>query len=80
MELSKEETAFIDFYKNYSNNIKNETLSNLDRKWTQNGTKEKNWVNIYQKLPVNPSIESILFIKFDESTVLNELDTLVSKL
>ncbi len=72
MELTEEEKKIIDFYKNYSKNIHKETISPLE--------KEQIWVRIYQKLSINSSIHSVLFMSFDEATVLNELDTMVESL
>ncbi len=80
MELNLQEKSVIEFYKNYTSLIKDPKNALVDEKWTKNGTKEKTWVQIYQKLPINPALESLLFISYDEKSVLDELDTLTSKL
>lgn len=75
MELSDKEKLFISYYKNFHRNIQNTKIQNID-----NLTKEKIWVQIYQKIPIEPSIHSLLFIEIDESSIINELDTLVNSL
>jgi hypothetical protein len=77
--LSEEEKIFINLYKNYSNNIKNKDFELLDKKWTMDGTKEKTWIQIYTKLPIEKHIEQLLFIPdFNESTIISEMDTFIS--
>ena len=75
MELSKEEIKTIEFYKNFYKHISNPQLKHID-----NLSKEKIWVQIYQKLPIDTSIQSLLFFEIDQTSILNELDTLVQSM
>ena len=74
MELSEQEKQFISYYKNFYRNIHNNNTK------IDNITKEKIWTQIYQKLPIDPSIHSLLFIDIDQTSIINELDTLVNSL
>lgn len=75
MELNDHEKEFILYYKNFSKNIANPKKKSID-----NLTKEKTWVNIYQKIPIEPSNNLLLFLKLDEVSIMSELDTLVSSM
>lgn len=81
MEFTKDEKKFIELYKNYSHHLKNTNHFNeLDTKWTRDCTKEKKWVEIYNKTPIDPSLESILFKKeIDYNSVIEELDSIITK-
>jgi hypothetical protein len=78
-ELTKEEKEFIKLYKNYSKFIKDPEFKLFDSKWMQDGTKEKMWINIYNKLQIENHIESLVFKPvFNEESVITEMDNFIA--
>ncbi len=71
MELSEEEKTFIEFYKNFHKNIHSPI------KWS-NTYKEKMWIDIYKKLPIDSSNNSLLFLDIDEQSIINELESIIT--
>ncbi len=79
MELTEEERRFIQLYKNYSINYNDLEFRKLDNRWTSDGTKEKMWISIYTKLPIDTHINRLLFnVSFDEQTVVNEIESFIT--
>jgi hypothetical protein len=73
------EKLFFELYKNYSKNIKDPEFKLLDQKWTRDGTKERTWIEIYNKIEIDSHIETLLFIpKFNESIIISEMDTYIA--
>jgi hypothetical protein len=76
MDLTENEKRFMEYYTNYSKYYNDLTFCKLDKKWTDDGTKEKMWISIYSKLPIDIHNENLLFTpKFDEKTIISEMDS-----
>jgi hypothetical protein len=79
MELTAEERRFVQLYKNYSINYNDLEFRKLDNRWTSDGTKEKMWISIYTKVPIDTHTKHLLFnSSFDEQTVVNEIESFIT--
>ena len=78
MDLTEHEKRFVEYYTNYSNYYNDLAFRKLDKKWTDDGTKEQMWISIYSKLSIDIHNENLLFIpKFDEKTIISEMDSYI---
>jgi hypothetical protein len=78
MELTENEKRFVEYYTNYSKYYNDVTFRKLDKKWTDDGTKERMWISIYSKLSISSHNENLLFTpKFDEKTIMSEMDSYI---
>jgi hypothetical protein len=76
MELTEKEIKFIEFFDNLTKNPESKKKA---LELTLSGEKERTWVKVYTKFPIEPHLETILFKSdIDEDSILNELDTLVN--
>jgi hypothetical protein len=79
-ELSDSEKKFIQLYKNYKTYYNDPIVKQQHDKWTKDGTKEKTWIRIYTKLPIESHIESLLFnSSYNEDSVLTEMEQYIQK-
>ena len=76
--LTETEKEFIILYKNYSKSINDTKFKQLDDKWTRDGTKEKTWISIYNKIPIQYSLEGLVFNPiFNEGSVITEMENYI---
>jgi hypothetical protein len=77
--LTEGEEKFIKMYKNYSKLINDPKFKILDDKWTRDGTKEKTWTNIYNKMPIHVRVEALVFNPvFNEGSVITEMENYIN--
>jgi hypothetical protein len=76
--LTEAEDKFIKMYKNYSKLINDPKFKQLDDKWTRDGTKEQTWITIYNKMPIQSSLEALVFNPvFNEGSVITEMENFI---
>jgi hypothetical protein len=77
--LNEGEEKFIKMYKNYSKLINEPKFKTLDDKWTRDGTKERTWIQIYNKIPISSSLEALVFNPvFNEGSVITQMEHYIS--
>ena len=77
--LTEFEDKFIKMYKNYSKLINDPKFKQLDDKWTRDGTKEQTWISIYNKMPIQSTLEPLVFNPvFNEGSVITEMENYIS--
>lgn len=71
------EEAMVRFYATYFKNFQKVEVKAQNAQWTKDGTKEKTWISIYNKQPISPAVELLLFRPkepFDELKIAAEMD------
>jgi hypothetical protein len=77
--LTEGEEKFIKMYKNYSKLINDPKFKILDDKWTREGTKERTWIHIYNKMPIHFRVETLVFNPvFNEGSVITEMENYIN--
>ncbi len=76
--LTEGEEKFIKMYKNYSKLINDPKFKILDDKLTREGTKERTWINIYNKTQISSALEALVFNQvFNEGSVVTEMENYI---
>ena len=79
LKLSEFEKEIFIIYNNFSKYYRDPIISSKNDKWTKDGTKEKTWIQIYNKLPIDSHIESLLFNqKYEEKSIITEMEQYIS--
>jgi hypothetical protein len=77
--LTEGEIKFIKMYKNYSKLINDPKFKTLDDKWTRDGTKERTWIQIYNKTSISSALEALVFNPvFNEGSVITEMENYIN--
>jgi len=70
-KLTDSEKQWIEWFKTYYRTILDPDI----KKQILEANKEKTWIQIYTKLPIEPHVESLLFRRaIDETSIVSEME------
>jgi hypothetical protein len=71
MELTDHEKEWIEWFRCFHKTVKDP----IKKKIIDKSNKEKIWIKIYTKLPIQPHVESLLFqSSVDHSSIISEME------